>query len=146
VSGVRPIRSGSFRHAVRPRGMTLLEVLVAVVLLAGGLIGLYRLFGSSGRLAARAERTMAAADLAATLMAEWKLDPPYPGVREEDAESRQGIPLHWRAVVTAPPGWELISVELVISERPRGSPTLFQGTYLLPRRRAARGTGREPAP
>lgn len=72
----------------RHRGMTLLEVLVALVVLGTGLTALERLVSDSVRGIAADARLTRAMLLAQRLLAEAELTPPEPGYREGDLAAR----------------------------------------------------------
>ena len=74
----------------RPRGLTLLEVLVAVAVLATGVVAMQRLIARSvGGLATDVELTRATL-LARSLLADAEVSPPEPGHDEGSLAARPG--------------------------------------------------------
>lgn len=83
----------------RPHGFTLLEVLVALTVLATALTALVRLVGTSARTLGDDARHARAVLAARALLAEAELSPPAIGHRE--GERSDG--LHWEEDVTPTP-------------------------------------------
>ncbi len=86
------------------RGMTLLEVLVAMVMLATGVVALQRLIVGSVAGIADDVRLTRAMVLAQALLAEAELAPPEPGHMMGDLDARPGgAALHFERDVTRTP-------------------------------------------
>ena len=130
----------AMRASVRQAGFSLLEVLVAFVIMALSLGALYQAIGGNVRGIAQADRLMRAALLAEGLLARHRAIPA--GGLDESGQSDDGLRWSYRAEPyllpqPSPQGWPLYQVRVSI-EWPAtgaGGDGRFELYSLLPERR-----------
>jgi general secretion pathway protein I len=88
-------RSGSLRTAHPSRGFTLLEVLIAILLLALALSALVRLAGLEARASAHLRDRTLAQWVASNALAETRLREPFPAIGRREGEATMGS-RRWR--------------------------------------------------
>ena len=90
-----PGRSGCTRTVVAARGFTLLEVLIAILLLALALTALVRLAGLEARASAHLRERTLAQWVASNALAETRLREPFPAIGRREGETALGS-RRWR--------------------------------------------------
>ena len=96
IRALVPSRDGSLVLRSRQRGFTLLEILVAFVILSLALGTLYRIFGSGARSVVRAEQYAQAVELAQNLISEAGIDEK---LQEGDSDGEFAAPFRWHRSV-----------------------------------------------
>ncbi|MBY6204748.1 type II secretion system minor pseudopilin GspI [Halomonas denitrificans] len=113
-----------------PRGFTLIEVLVALAVVALALGALARAAGNAAAVQYEAERRTFALWVASNRLAELELAPVAAG-RSNGATRLGGIDWRWQVDIAPAPGGELWRVDVSVSDR-SGSVATVQ-TGFLPR-------------
>ena len=99
------------------RGFTLLEVLIALAVLALALFALSRSAALAIDAAAHREQVLLAGTVAANVLAEIRLSEPVPALGQREGQQRQGgREFHWRATIgdTDLPGIRRIDVAVAL--------------------------------
>ena len=108
--------AGSAAHPVRSRGFTLLEVLVALTIVAVGLGALIRAVGvTAGNVAYLRDKTFASW-VAENRIAELRLQPSWPAIaRSNGREEMGGISWRWRLEVLATEDSDLRRMDISVT-------------------------------
>lgn len=118
---------------MRARGFTLLEVLVALVVIAVAVAALARAGGQAINGQFEAEQRTMALWVADNLLAELRLDPPGQTGRSQGSTPMGGRNWHWDVLIQPAPGDEMLRVDVAVYEdAQRQRPVLTHVGFLPP--------------
>jgi general secretion pathway protein I len=114
-------------------GFTLLEVLVALVVVAVAVAALARAGSQALDGQFQAEQRTLAIWVADYVLAEMRLDPPGSSVRSQGTQSMGGRDWHWEALIQPAPGDAMLRVDVaVFADSDRDVPVLTHTGFLPP--------------
>ncbi len=118
--------------AGRQRGFTLLEVLVALVVVAVAVAALARAGAQAVNGQFEAEQRTMALWVADNLLAELRLDPPGQSGRSQGSADMGGRVWHYDVLIQTAPGDEMLRVDVAIFADARRRQPVFTHTGFLP--------------
>lgn len=118
---------------MRARGFTLLEVLVALVVVAVAVAALGRAGSQVLDSQAELEKRTLALWVADNVLAEFRLEPAIESGRRRGSSSMGGRTWHWEMLVQPAPGGELLRIDVAVYERAgQDAPVLMHSGFLPP--------------
>ncbi len=116
---------------MRARGFTLLEVLVALLVVAVAVAALARVGGQSLDVQSEAEARTLALWVADNVIAELRLDPPAASERRQGSSHMGRRDWHWDALIQPAPGEVMLRVDVAVFADPaRREPVLSHTGFL----------------
>lgn len=116
----------------RARGFTLLEVLVALLVVAIAVAALARVGAQSLSTQGDAEARTMALWVASNVIAELRLDPPAPGERRQGRSPMGQQDWHWEALIQPAPGNQMLRVDVAVFNEPGDPGPVLSHTGFLP--------------